>query len=75
MGNTAVIIENNLSVTDHAIVRYFERVLGYDIEEIKAKILPDGKAVDNISKLGNCVYPIDNFKVRIVNCKVITVLI
>jgi len=28
-------------VTDHAIVKYFERVLGFDIEEVKKDILSE----------------------------------
>lgn len=33
--------EDDLRVSDHAIVAYFKRVLGYDIKEIKEKILTD----------------------------------
>ena len=28
-----------IRVTEHALLRYFERVLGYDMDEISAKIL------------------------------------
>jgi hypothetical protein len=31
----------DLTVTDHAIVRYFERYLGFNIEDIKTSILTD----------------------------------
>jgi len=31
----------NLPITDHAVVRYLERVHGFDIDAIKEQILPD----------------------------------
>lgn len=37
---------STLIITEHAIVRYFERILGYDMETIKNEILPS-----NIQKL------------------------
>jgi len=59
-------------ITEHAIVRYFERVLGYNLEEIKDRILPpEEKQV--IKQLNNCTYPRDGFSLIIKNNKVITI--
>ena len=30
---------NSIEVSDHAIVRYFERIIGFDIDELKNTIL------------------------------------
>jgi len=30
-------------VTDHAVVRYLERVMGVDVDAVRAKILADGR--------------------------------
>lgn len=44
-----------LSVTDHAIVRYFERLKGFNIENIKNSILTD--ELKNLVKVtGSCKY-------------------
>ena len=40
-----------LRVSDHAIMRYFERVMGYDIDEIKAEII-NQEVVSQVRVLG-----------------------
>jgi recombination DNA repair RAD52 pathway protein len=61
-------------VSDHAIVRYLERVKGLDIEAIKKEILPDALS-RAAKKMGNGFYPVNGtHKVRIKNQVVITVL-
>ena len=37
-GSAAPAAPAPIAVSDHAIVRYFERVLGYDIEDLRATI-------------------------------------
>lgn len=61
-------------VSDHAIIRYLERVENLDIEAIKKKIATD-KVSELINKLGNGVFPVnDVFKIT-VNKKVITTVL
>ena len=63
-----------VSVSDHAIVRYLERVKGMDIKAIRKEILPKhmSKAV---SQLGNGFYPVgDTHRVRVKGGVVVTVL-
>lgn len=63
-----------LVVSDHAIVRYLERVENLDIEAIKKKIVTE-KVNELINKLGNGVFPVnDTFKIT-VNKKVITTVL
>ncbi|WP_124057937.1 hypothetical protein [Vaginisenegalia massiliensis] len=71
---------NNLSkdsegilISEHAIIRYFERVMGLNLEDITEKILPisDAKLIEN---LGNGHYPINQgeFKIIVKNGVVVT---
>lgn len=46
-------------ITDHAIVRYLERVKGVDIQAVCAEILADGRR-DVIKKLRNCRIKVAN---------------
>lgn len=65
---------SHIKISDHAIVRYFERVKGYDIEEIEEEILSK-QLLDLVDKLGgNGTYPNGEFKVRLRNSTVITIL-
>lgn len=49
----------DLVITEHAILRYIERAMGIDIEELKGKIIDEGtKAM--IESMGNGKYPIGN---------------
>lgn len=60
-------------VSEHALVRYFERVKGYDLEQINKEILTEPvKAL--IKKLGNGVYPVNGFKIKVQNGCVVTVI-
>ena len=34
-------MSKNIKVTDHALLRYLERVLGYDIAHMKNQMLPE----------------------------------
>ena len=65
-------MSKKIDVSDHAIVRYFERVLGYNIKEIKKKILPDPfKTV--VNKFGNGKYPIGSHHVIVEGGRVVTI--
>lgn len=72
-------IIDTISVTDHAVVRYFERVLQYDIEEIRKNILTE-EIKKQYEILGNGTYPNrDNitrkkFHTVVSNLSVVTVI-
>jgi hypothetical protein len=64
--------KGELRVTEHAIIRYFERVLGFNIEEIEENII---LGVSEAQKeLGNGTYPSENFKVVIKENTVVTII-
>lgn len=57
----------NIKVSEHAIIRYLERIKGVDIEEIEKEILSD-EVLNLVEKLGgNGGYPNKNFKVLMSN--------
>ena len=60
-------------VSEHAMLRYIERVMGVDLDEVKRKILPEEVEV-SASKLGAGVFPADTHKVRIRDGVVVTIL-
>jgi len=63
---------SEIVITEHALLRYFQRVLGYDLDEIKNKILSD-KAREDILKLNTCEYPVEGFKLIVRNNIVVTI--
>ncbi len=64
----------NLKVSEHAIVRYFERVKGFNIEEVEKEILSES-VLDLVGKLGGSgSYPNNNFSVVMKNNTVITII-
>ncbi|MDD3466205.1 MAG: hypothetical protein PHE67_03570 [Campylobacterales bacterium] len=64
---------DGLIVSEHAMLRYIERVVGINPEEIKAKIATP--SLIGITKtLGSGTYPIDGFKVKVVDGVIVTVL-
>ena len=72
----------SIVVTEHAILRYLERVQGIDIEEIKNLILPTD-VMEQVTSLGSGYYPVkgryhqidkQTFKIRVKNNAVVTVL-
>jgi predicted transcriptional regulator len=60
-------------VSEHALLRYFERVLGFDLNDIKAKVIPE-KTAELIAKLGPGVYPVDGFKIKVKDNVVVTLV-
>ncbi len=60
-------------VTEHALLRYFERVLGFDLNEIKSQIVPE-KTVEQIRTCQSGVFPVNNFKLRVKKGIVITLV-
>lgn len=69
-------LNNNksLKISEHAIVRYFERVKGFDITQVEKEILSDKvlKMVDTLGGTGT--YPNDGFSVKMKNYMVTTIV-
>lgn len=66
---------DDIDVSDHAVVRYLERVQGWDIEALKATIVPpEIRAL--AEKMGNGAYPVagGKYKVRVQGGVVVTVI-
>lgn len=59
-----------ISVTEHALLRYFERVLGFDLEEIKEKILSE-ELEEHIDTLVSGKFPIGDGKYAVVKNRVV----
>lgn len=64
---------NKIKVSDHAIVQYFQRVLGYNIDEIKKEILSNNLE-ERYKENGDKVYDQGKFRVRVLNHTVVTTL-
>ena len=66
---------SDLIVSEHAIIRYIERVIGINIEEIVEKIATE-KMKKMVECCGNGLYPSENgdFKLKINNNVVVTIL-
>lgn len=66
--------QNGVIVTEHAILRYLERVKGINLADISKEILTDEikKFVAVIG--GNGTYPNNGFSVKIVDYKIVTVI-
>ncbi len=67
-------LSNTIEISDHAIVRYTERVLGYDIDYIKKQILTTEiqELIETLGGNGN--YPNKDFKVVVKNNTVVTIV-
>ena len=68
--------KKKLVISEHAILRYIERVMGIDLEELKAKILPEDvlkkiKALEGVDGTYPCS---EGFKVRIRDRTIVTIL-
>lgn len=65
---------NKVKISEHAIVRYFERVRGFDISEIEKEILTEEvlKLIDALG--GSGTYPNKEFKVVMKNNMVTTIM-
>ena len=61
-------------VTEHALLRYLERVMGVDVESARRAILTD-KLRAQIAVVQSGVFPADGYRVRVRNGAVVTVLV
>ena len=60
-------------VTEHALLRYFERVVGYDLEAVKEDIL-DPNIRTKIDMLGSGKFPKTNYTVVVRDNTVISII-
>lgn len=61
-------------VTDHAVVRYLERVVGIDVEDIRRRIVEGRERVIVGMPKGDLVIPERRMKLSVVNGVVVTVV-
>ena len=65
---------NGIIVSEHAIIRYFERVLGFDIEKIKREMVPE-KIKDQIKLMKSGLFPVGElYKLRVRQRTIVTLL-
>lgn len=65
--------ETNILVTEHAKLRYVERVMGIDLEKVTNAILTES-VKKQVAILGDGSYPAENCKAVIKNNTVVTVI-
>ncbi|TQV82837.1 hypothetical protein [Aliikangiella coralliicola] len=63
-----------VGITDHAVLRYLERVKGLDVAEIKKQILDENMEMI-IEKMGNGKYPVCNGVKAVVKDKTVVTVI
>lgn len=56
---------NEIVFSEHAILRYIERVLGINLTDIKAKILTESEKDECMQMGGNLTYKKEDFTVKI----------
>ena len=66
---------NEIIFSEHAIIRYIERVLGINLTDIKAKILTESEKDECMQMGGNLTYKKEDFTVKIQDFVVTTVFI
>lgn len=64
---------NEIIFSEHAILRYIERVLGINLTDIKAKILTESEKDECMQMGGNLTYKKEDFSVKIQDFVVTTV--
>ena len=64
--------ERYIGVTDHAVVRYFERVLGQDIDKVREKLAQDVRLLNQL--YADSIVNSDDMQAVVMNKKIITVL-
>jgi hypothetical protein len=65
--------KKGLIITDHSIVSYFKRVLGFNIEEIKEQIIKQDLK-ERYKVIGDGTFDQGNFRVVVKNNSTITIL-
>ena len=68
----AALTSADIIVSEHAVLRYIERVLGINTEELKTNILPE-KTKEQIKVLGSGKYPVEGHRLVVKDNVVVTV--
>ena len=63
-----------ITVTDHALVRYMERVLGIDLEEVRTKMFTDAQR-QIVSTLNSCILPIGEGQAAVLKNRVVVTIL
>ena len=66
--------KKNVVVSEHAILRYLERVHGVDIEALKQEIMPDS-IKDSIETVGSGRYPVNGTHTLLVKQFVVSTIL
>ena len=61
------------TVTDHAVIRYMERVMGLNMQDIRNKMLTKDIRDKVISQNGNCRIPVDKHYAIFKNYNCVTI--
>ena len=64
--------EKDIIVTEHAVLRYLERIMGFDLEQINKSLLTDDVKL-MIGKMGDGKYPIDGGRMIVKNNTIISI--
>lgn len=69
-------VEDEIAITDHARVRFVERVVGYDIDKAIRGYMEDSRLLEKVNLLKSGKFPINhpNTKFVIQNRKLVTVI-
>lgn len=60
-------------ITEHAMLRYLQRVHGIDLEQVQREMLP-ANVEERIRTLGSGLFPVDGFSLRVRDGQVVTVV-
>ena len=60
-------------ITEHALIRYMERVKGIDVESMRKEVV-NNKIVDQITRLGSGTFPCGDYKIVVRDSIIVTVL-
>lgn len=66
-------LQRKVVVSEHALLRYFERVENNNLEDIKKKILPPDTE-KMVMELGDGTYPVGIHKIKVKDNTIVTVL-
>lgn len=73
INNKITLATKKLTLSEHAVIRYIERVMGVNFEEVRKKILTD-KLIKLNEEVGDGEFHLDGFKV-IIKDNVITTIV
>jgi chromosome segregation ATPase len=63
----------NLIVSEHALLRYLERVYKLDLSKLESEIVPE-ELQRQVSEYGNGTYKLENFSIKVVENVIVTVM-